>query len=228
VTVTRRTLFKVGGAAALALAVGPGVLRAQDGPGAEKTAGDFGPLDLQSFIGEMDSLAREMVTGGRINEEAYLQYVGSLLCRLESQPFGADRPRGMMTVPHRTPYFMVMQINMQPGSALPYHDHHDYNGVILGLEGSVHVRNYEVIGDVQRPPEGETFQIRQTVDTTVEPGRISSVARKRDNIHDLRAGPKGARLCDVFTLFAGSRQSKSLNVDREPVSDKVYNARWWD
>lgn len=229
VRIERRSLFKVGGAAALALLLGPSMLRAEK-PATENggKTDAFGPLSLKDFIQQADPLARALTSADSANEEAYLLHLGSLLCRLGPQPLGAEKPRGMMHAEHHSPYFMVVQINMAPGAALPFHDHRDYNGVILGLEGSVHARNYEILGGNPLPPKDQPFQIRQSVDAQVEPGRISTLTRKRDNIHDLRAGPAGARLLDVFTFFPGEDGSHYLSVDDAPVAGQpnVYCARW--
>jgi hypothetical protein len=228
----RRNLFRIGGAAALALMLGPSALRAGQAANRTDTDSPFEPLSLEDFIDRADPLARAitdtLAARQTPNEEAYLLHLASLLCRLGPRPVGAERPRGMMYPHHRTPYFMVMQINMSPGAALPWHDHRDYNGVILGLEGSVRARNFEILGDNPIPPAGQSFEIRQTADTVVEPGRVSTLARNRDNIHDLRAGPGGARLLDVFTFFPGSAGSHYLAVDETPVEGRpdIYTARW--
>ncbi len=227
VTIQRRSLFRIGGAAALALLVGPGVLRSGKA-GASEAGEQFGPLNLEEFIAQADPLARALAGGTEPNEEAYLLHLASLLCRLGPQPLGAERPRRMMRSHYYKPHFAVMQINMAPDAVLPYHDHRDYNGVILGLEGSVRARNFEILGDDLIPPGDKQFQIRQTADTVLEPGRISTLTRRRDNIHDLRAGTQGARLLDVFTFFPGSQGSHYLEVDETPLEDRpaVFTARW--
>ena len=150
VTVERRGLFKIGGAAAAALLLGAPLLRGQD---QIKKASKDGKISLENFIAQAEPLARQLIDADEPNEDAYLLHLASLLCRLDRAPAfagrGGDRPV-QMSRNHRSPHFAVMQIKMAEGSALPYHDHYEYNGVILGLEGSVKLRNFEMVGE--EPP----------------------------------------------------------------------------
>jgi predicted metal-dependent enzyme (double-stranded beta helix superfamily) len=236
-TLGRRSLIKATGAAA-ALMAGGGALRAQEVATPKKAApapkADIGfgfeAISLKDFIVQAEQLAEKLVQEKTPNEDAYLWHLASLLCRLEAAPsFTSKRSRSVqMKGAHRGPNFAVMQIKMEEGAALPFHDHFEYNGLILGLEGTIHARNFEMVADELRPPEGEDFLIRETVRSTLTPGRVSTLTRRRDNIHDLRAGKGGGRVLDVFTFFPEREGSKYMAVDEKPVEDggRIYRARW--
>lgn len=227
----RRGLLKAAGAAAAVLATG-GTLRAQDQDSKGKTTPHTGfePVTLDAFIAEAEGLANALVKQGEPNEDAYLLHLASLLCRLDATPgfeSKGERPVQFRRT-HRSPSFAVVQIQMAEGAALPFHDHYEYNGLILGLEGTIHARNFEMVGDELRPPEDNEFLIRETVRSSLTPGRISTLSRRRDNIHDLRAGKGGGRVLDIFTFFPGSKGSKGMEVEKKPVEEggRVYRARW--
>ena len=100
--------------------------------------------------------------------------------------------------------------------------------MILGLEGEVRCRNYDIVDGSVNEESGE-FRIRQTHDAWLLPGRFSSLSTARDNIHDLRAGAEGARVLDVFTDVGRSEGSRYMEVDEESPVDAermILNARW--
>lgn len=189
----------------------------------------FAPLSFDQLIDELQPLAEGMREAKNANEEAYLNSIASMLQRLRRD-----------TIPQRVRKrpIALFQLRLAPGRTLPWHDHRDYNGVILGLESEIRIRNYEVVepksgkhptlGATPIPPKGEDFLIRETVDAMITPGRVSTLARRRDNIHDLRAGAEGGRVLDVFTFFEKSAGSQYMQVDDKPVDAKkrVYRARW--
>lgn len=230
----RRGMLKAVGATA-ALIAGAGALRAQDRPAARSRSESdpitgLEPITMEQFLAEAEPLAEALVTADQPNEDAYLLYLASLVCRLDSTPgFEKESDRAVqMSRTHQGPRFAVMQIKMEAGAALPFHDHFEYNGLILGLEGTVYARNFELLGDEVRPPADEPFQVRETVRSTLTPGRVSTLSRTRDNIHDLRAGENGGRVLDIFTFFPGTRGSKYMTVADDPIDTDgdVYEARW--
>ena len=124
--------------------------------------------------------------------------------------------------------FVVLMFRLEPGKGFSHHDHRNYNGVILGVEGEAQVRNYDILGDDPVPPQGATFQIRQTRDDLILPGRFSTLGTSRDNVHDLIAGPEGATVLDVFTFMAEGAKSYSMDVEAEPrdADRRIYDAVW--
>ena len=122
----------------------------------------------------------------------------------------------------------AVQLRLEPGRGFAHHDHRDYNGVILGLEGEVRIRNYDILGEEAVPPKDTTFRIKETRDELITPGGFSSLARRRDNVHDLVAGEDGARVLDVFTFFQRGARSYFMDVEEKPVDarQRVYEAAW--
>ncbi len=90
------------------------------------------------------------------------------------------------------------------------------------------MRSFEVVGADARPPKGKSFDIRETHDGLLFPGRASVLSRSRDNIHDVRAGKEGARLLDFFTFFNPAGQSVFLDVQEKPrdPEKRIFEATW--
>jgi predicted metal-dependent enzyme (double-stranded beta helix superfamily) len=230
VFVERRRLI-VGSAAAFAALVLAPALRAQETPQEEKPKPERQPgrVTFEDACAKMHDLASKLVAADAPNEDAYLFQVAALLLQLDATPDASlrgGRKVAMGRVWSKTP-LSIVQIRMEPGASLPWHDHRDYNGVLFGLDGAIRVKNFEVEGKDPRPPRGESFEIRETTDVMLDKGRVSSLGRTRDNVHDLRAGAKGGRVLDVFTYF-GRGRSVYMDVDPDPVDGerRVYRAKW--
>lgn len=200
-------------------------------PGVRNGPDDLG---LEELLARALPLSRKMVGDGTANEQAYLFEVAALVARLADKK---QAPRPTMKAfrkQHQDPAearfpLAVVQLRLKPGGRLPHHDHRNYNGIIVGVEGSVRIRNFDVVGANAVPPEGTTFQIRETQDTLVTPGQYSMLSRRRNNIHDLRAGPEGACVLDVFTFFDAKARSYWMEVDEEKPRDpeaRIYDAAW--
>ena len=122
----------------------------------------------------------------------------------------------------------VLMFDLAPGKGFSHHDHRDYNGVIMGVRGEAHVTNFDILGDDPVPPRGETFQIRQTRDDLILPGRFSTLGTRRENVHELIAGPEGAVVLDVFTFLAPDARSFGMTVDPKPrdAARGIFDAAW--
>ncbi|MEM9382859.1 MAG: hypothetical protein AAGB93_23100, partial [Planctomycetota bacterium] len=179
-----------------------------------------GTLDIADFLTEMYPRAQRFIASGGQKEEAYLMAVGELMARLQTPT--QDEVRSTMRAfaeeqatdgPRE---IWVVMFHLDPGKGFSHHDHRDYNGMILGVDGSAHVTNYDILGDDPVPPAGETFQIRQTRDDVILPGRFSSLGSRRENVHELIAGPDGATVLDVFTYLEPGARSYFLDVEAAP------------
>ena len=135
------------------------------------------------------------------------------------------------------PPVVVFDIHMRPGSKIHLHDHRHYNGVLFCNEGSVRCRNFDIdwkdgeardVAAGEVPPAGEDFFIRQNKDALLEPGQYATLARDRDNIHHVEAGPDGCTLTDLFTYFRREARSYELEWDEQPMSSggDVYRVSW--
>ena len=230
VTIERRRIFwlSTAGVAALLLGRSP---RAQD-PVVTIPASRRGALDYASFLEELYPIAKRLVASKGKDEEAYLMTVAAAMTRIADpkaplraamQAFRKRRHRGDERFP-----LAAMTIKLKPGKGFSHHDHLDYNGVIMGVGGEARVRNYDFVGAPPPVDSGETFLVRETRDDLILPGRISTLGRNRDNVHDLVAGKVGAQVLDVFTFFSKRAGSRYLELEDRPrdAERRVYEASW--
>lgn len=164
------------------------------------------------------------------DEEAYLIKLSNLIQRRRNTPkafFDLAQPVATHESLQRFP-LLVLQFRLAPGAAIPYHDHREYNGVLTVTEGTMRIRSFKILDADPQPPLARTFQVRETSDVMLTKGAQSTLSRTRDNIHDLRAGPEGARFIDFFTLFDRDAHSVYLNVAEEPIdsADRIFEASW--
>ena len=114
------------------------------------------------------------------------------------------------------------------GKGFSHHDHLDYNGVIMGVGGEARVRNYDFVDTPPAVDSDKSFQLRETRDDLILPGRVSTLGRNRDNVHDLIAGKNGAHVLDVFTFLSDRAGSRSIDVEEEPrdADLRIHDACW--
>lgn len=123
--------------------------------------------------------------------------------------------------------FVVLHWRMEPGTVIRTHAHTYGNVCTLGLEGSVRVRNYEMLGE--RDFEvADTFKVRQTQDQVLIPGRINLVPLEHDYIHGFVAGPEGGRGLDITTRIREKRPTPYLDLADNPLDPalRIYEASW--
>jgi hypothetical protein len=168
-------------------------------------------------------LAEKLVRAKKPREEVYLARLAALVHRLKI-------PGDRESLAVRRP-LVVAQFRLEPGRGFPWHDHRDYNGLILCVAGEARVRSADVLGGNPRPPNGRTFELRETADVRLTAGRASGLTRTRDNVHDVRgAGRDGARLLDFFTFFDAGGRSVSMDVAGRPkdADQRIYEASFRD
>lgn len=187
-------------------------------------------LSWDDLIERAIPLAERLTESLSPNEEAYLIKLSGLIQRRGAVPkayFNLAQPVATHESLRRFP-LLVLQFRLAPGAAIPYHDHRDYNGVLTIVEGAMRIRSFEILGAGPRPPRGRTFQIRETDNVMLTKGAQSTLSRTRDNIHDLRAGPEGARFIDFFTFFHQGAHSVYLNVAEQPSDSakRIFHASW--
>jgi hypothetical protein len=234
VVVERRSVLWLSGAAVAAVLTGG--LSAQDREESKEKKGSRPPqgkLDFAQFLEEIYPLARRQVDSKGQDEETYLMTVAAALSRVADPSVDVRKSMRAFRQKHKgdkQARFPVsaMAMRLQPGRGFSHHDHRDYNGVILGVAGECRIRNYDILGDKLVPEAGKTFQIRQTRDDLILPGRFSSLGRARDNVHELVAGKDGARVLDVFTFFEKGATSKYMDVEKKPrdADLRIFDAAW--
>jgi len=235
VRIERRSLLRLSGAtlasafAMTACATSPVKRGARSDKSAEPLSA--GALEIGELLSEMHPQAQRIIKSGGEREEAYLMRVSELLARLRiptqaelrsaMRSFGESREGDGLQI-------WIVMMSLEAGKGFSHHDHRDYNGVILGVEGEAQVKNFDILGDNLVPPAGETFQIRQTRDDLILPGRFSSLGCTRENVHSLIAGPEGATVVDAFTFFKPGARSYNMDVESEPrdAERRIYDAAW--
>jgi hypothetical protein len=228
VQIERRSLLWLSAAAVGALLTGTS--RAASRPQRQEPAPDAS--SMTSFLADALPRARRLIESGGDGETAYLMTLAAAMTRLQDPGSGLRATMREFQKKHarsgeRFP-LVAIHFKLAPGRGFEHHDHLDYNGVILGLEGEVRIRNYDFVGDVPDVDSGKTFHIRQTRDDLLLPGRILTLGRKTDNVHDVVAGKKGARVLDVFTFFERHSGSRYLDVEAKPRDEeaRIYEAAW--
>ncbi|MEC8652041.1 MAG: hypothetical protein VYA51_10575 [Planctomycetota bacterium] len=230
VVIERRRVFWLSAAGVAALLVGRSP-RAQD-PVSPSRPRRTGTLDYPAFLEELYPLAKRLVDSKGEDEEAYLMTVAAAMTRISDpkSPLREAMKAFRKRQPHQGERFPLaaMTIKLKPGKGFSHHDHLDYNGVIMGVSGEARVRNYDFVGTPPEVDSGKAFLVRETRDDLILPGRISTLGRNRDNVHDLIAGKDGAQVLDVFTFFSKRAGSRYLELDDKPrdAERRVYEASW--
>ena len=211
---TRRHLLTLSAAGTTAL-----LLALRAGAQATKPTAGSG-LTLEEFLDEVHPLAKRLLTGDQ-PEDAYLYEVASRAVRLlrlpevELHPFPAFEHVTFARRGEKRP-LSLMQFFVEPDTAIPLHDHRGYNGVMLGLDGEFRVRSFDPADGKELPATGEV-RLRQTADSLVTAGRVSTLARTRDNLHLVTAGRKGGMALDVFTMIERAGPARMLDLQDKPV-----------
>lgn len=217
VLLERRSLLKVSvGALALLSLNWPQRALAQ-----EPATDDDADLAWEALAKAALPLAEKLVRAKKPKEEVYLARLAALVHRLKVP---ADTESLQLKRP-----LVVAQFKLEPGRGFPWHDHRDYNGLLLCVAGEARVRSADILGGNPRPPKGKTFEIRETGNVQLTAGRVASLTRTRENVHDVRgAGRDGARLLDFFTFFESDGRSVPLQVAEQPkdAAQRIYEATW--
>jgi hypothetical protein len=189
----------------------------------EGSTDDDADLPWDSFVKKAVPLSERLVRAKKPNEEVYLSRLAALVHRLKI-------PNDRASLQTKRP-LVVTQFKFEPGKGFPWHDHRDYNGLILCVSGEVRVRSADILGGNPRPAKGATFEIRETADAVLTARSVSRLTRSKDNVHDVKgSGPDGARVLDFFTFFEDGGRSFNLTVDEKPrdPEKRVYEAAWSD
>jgi len=231
VVVERRSVLWLSMAAVGSMFAGLSPLRAQDPKPAARPQNPEG-TSYKDFLSDLYPKAKRLIDSKGKDEEAYLLTVAAAMSRLRDPKApirnvmkdfrDANKTKGV-----RFP-IGVVSMSVKPGKGFSHHDHLNYNGVIMGVEGEVRIRNYDFVGEVPAIDSTKTFTIRETRNDLIMPGRFSSLGTNRENIHELVAGKQGARVLDVFTFFESNATSRYLKVGDKPIDAEAgtFEASW--
>lgn len=234
VAISRRALLRywVLGSAALAGGLSSRLLVGRaDGDEASDSAARL--ISLDDALREVLPAARAMAARVSSEEESYLALVEKVFARVDVRALGplsaaAEAGVEMQRVAIALPV-VVYEIVMEPGTTIPLHDHRNYNGALMAVDGDAVVDRFDfACGEVELE-SGDAFYLRAKGRQVLRPGDTTSLTSRRHNVHEVRAGARGARLLDVFTILGPRARSVRLGIaDPSPVIGGVYRAAWID
>jgi hypothetical protein len=77
---------------------------------------------------------------------------------------------------------------------------------------------------------GGTFQVRQTVDQLLNPGSVNLVSLHRNYVHEITAGPDGARGLDITTPLMPRPDfgTPYLSIGKAAANEieRIFDASW--
>jgi hypothetical protein len=215
--IVSRRVALAGSAAAMVALLGARARGQEPSPGRKR-----GDRALDEFVAAVLPLAQQVRADDRRDEDAYLFAAAGAALRLHELPPGEFAPvpdlPGTETAPllRRAP-LTIMLVKVAPGARIPLHDHGGTLGLVVGLQGELRVRNFELAGAADRVPQPGGFRLRQTTDDLITPGRVSTLGSVRDNFHDVVAGPEGALVFDMFTVVRRGVGSRFYRLADVPV-----------
>ena len=203
-------------------------------PAAAASTGDLG---WSEFLAQCVPVAEKLHRDpSRAGQDAYLYWLASMIARVRSKEvprarlgrFGGFEPPVHFGVSFRGQPFFIVEWWLEPGATLPPHCHPNASVCTLGIEGEARIRNFEIVGPAPDFSSRRTFEVRQTHDDLITPGRLNTLSALRDNIHTFRAGRKGARGIDISTYHGPDIGFSFLDI-AATASDparRVHEAAW--
>ncbi len=195
--------------------------------------------DLDALMVTLEKLADELPFTTRDQQDAYILKVAAQAILVQQWPIpkmGTMGRTGVEIGPLRRtepPTDMVHGIalvhyRLAPNAVMQAHNHPNYSVATVGIEGEALVTHYE--SDPSAPPFASTdpFTIRRTAERLLRPQEATTLSPSRDNIHTFRAGPKGARFVDLFSIHGNDVGFSYLDVEQQPTAagGDSFRARW--
>ena len=191
-------------------------------------------LSFEEFTKQATGYAAKVRGGTDADEEEYVLKIASLAVGLKEVPppeFGEPFKKVIWSaLSYRGGGMAFIQWRMEPNTAYQAHNHPNYNAVTLGLLGECRMRNFDFVGPKPEYSSNAAFQIRETQDNILRPGRVASMmTTTRDNIHELHAGKDGVTGLDIVTRMMGPAEGFALLSVRPKPRDearRIYEAAW--
>ena len=193
-------------------------------------------LSLTDFERLLTEESKKLFAANFEGEEAYLDIVGALLKRLDTD----DLPEAGITdddlsgtlfgLGFEDKYIGGIVIAMEPGAAIPLHDHRNHNGVILGVSGFCDTQYFDLVESPEGYDVGAPVFLQRSDRVMIEAGAIGSLSRARNNVHELRAGREGCLMFDVFTYEREDAHSHPIRVTEGDVfgAGELVKGVWSD
>jgi hypothetical protein len=194
-------------------------------------------LGWDDFLKQCVPVAEELHRdSSKSGQEAYLHWLASMIARLRLK----DLPRaklgryGTLNPPvnfgrsFRGKPFFIVEWWLEPGAILPPHCHPNASVCTLGIEGEARIRNFEIVGGAPDFSSKQSFQVRETHNEIIAPGRLNTLSALRDNIHTFQAGNQGARGIDISTYHGPDVGFSFLDISDKArdAEQRTYEAAW--
>jgi PCO_ADO len=194
-------------------------------------------LGWDDFLKQCVPVAEELHRdSSKSGQDAYLYWVASMVARLRLKEapraklgrYGTLDPPVHFGRSFRGNPFFIVEWWLEPGAVLPPHCHPNASVCTLGIEGEARIRNFEIVGDAPDFSSKQTFQVRETHNEIIAPGRLNTLSALRDNIHTFQAGKQGARGIDISTYHGPDVGFSFLDIsDKARVAEqRIYEAVW--
>jgi hypothetical protein len=194
-------------------------------------------LGWDDFLKQCVPVAEELHRdSSKSGQDAYLYWVASMVARLRLKEapraklgrYGTLDPPVHFGRSFRGKPFFIVEWWLEPGAVLPPHCHPNASVCTLGLEGEARIRNFEIVGDAPDFSSKQSFQVRETHNEIIAPGRLNTLSAFRDNIHTFQAGKQGARGLDISTYHGPDVGFSFLYIsDRARDAERrIYEAAW--
>lgn len=228
----RRTLLLLSAAAAVSLLTPRVSAARQIAPAATANRTTWSEFLTACVPGAVERHANTSASG----QDAYLYWIASMASRLDAStipkgklaPFGGFEPIIETGPAYFGKPFFVIEWRMAPNANLPPHNHPQISVCTVCTDGEARLRNYDVVGAAPAYTSSQPFQVRNTHDELLTPGRINCLSAVRDNVHTLRAGPRGASGIDITTYHGKDEGFSFLTIDGKPRDPdrQIYDAVW--
>ena len=189
---------------------------------------DVSPLSLPELMALIHPEALALVESEQpeLAEMPFLNFISEVLPRLVTELPGLGTPSWDIETLLSQPPVEIVTLEFAPGAVIPLHDHRDYIGAIMGVEGEVECVNYTRVDGYSEPG---TFLLQQSGQKMLTAGVTGALGSEWNNFHVLTAGAETARLVDVFTFYpGGAGYSAWAEVESEPTdpANGIYQATW--
>ena len=160
------------------------------------------------FLESATALFDPVADRDAIDDDLFIHQLAAFAASLDDVPdapvfandgLGPDIRIGPIDTGRRRGFFLL-RWEFAPGAVLPAHDHPNYSFATFCARGDMRIRNFEAIDTPPAYDSDTPFAVRQTQDQHVLGGRINTLTRTRDYIHQLEAGPDGAVGMDIGIL----------------------------
>jgi hypothetical protein len=194
-------------------------------------------LGWDDFLKQCVPVAEELHRdSSKSGQDAYLYWLASMVARLRLKEapraklgrYGTLDPPVHFGRSFRGKPFFIVEWWLEPGAVLPPHCHPNASVCTLGIEGEARIRNFEIVGDAPDFSSQQTFQIRETHNEIIAPGRLNTLSALRDNIHTFQAGKQGARGLDISTYHGPDVGFSFLDISdsARDAERRIYEAAW--